>query len=461
VGLLFGSALLSAATAIAVVLLLGRRLGPPAALWSVVCFTLFYLYLGAELTRDPWNPLVVVLPMVLFVVLSAGGASGSPAALFWAAVVGSFEVQTHVATGPAVATVLVTALVGLLVWGRHAIRGRVWTAPALAGGAGLVLMWLPPLVDAVHHHPSNAKLLFTFFTHPHPSHSLSEGVRTALAGATVVPFGSRPNGADILTRPGSRLVASVLIILALVIASIWIGRRRHVLFATWLSLLTGVALIAAIAGNSRVVGPIYAYLVMWQAFVPITLLLALGCALLGREGPEEADSVTPRMGRSGPTWLRVTEARVRGVAPVATVLVVVMAAVTGLALSHAVVLAAPASDKGHPSSSDPDVATVSHLVESALRPAERTVRITVATHLAWPMAAGLSLQLETDGRRTTVAGITNDWTTMFGPQRRSTGREDTDVELFIPGPNEVQGLPPEGDQIGSVGQVLVFLLRLH
>ena len=463
-GIFLATTLIDAVVVGAVVVFVGRRAGPAAAVVTAGALALLHVYLGAELLRDGWNPFVIVLPMVLFIVLAAGAAGGSSTALCWAAVVGSFEVQTHISTGPVAVAVLIVAGGGLALTRRRARCDRLINPSAVAGTALLVAMWLPPLVDAVHHHPSNLQLIWRFFTASHPVQTLGEGVRTALGAATVVPFGNRADAAGILTRSDARSVLAVAAFALLVVGTLVAGRRRGQRFGSWLAVMTVVGLGASMAANTRVVGPVYSWLVTWQAFVPVTLLIAVGCSLFGvtsAPAPPPAAAAGPLPGR------HLHSIRQRPQIPGTRLWAIGVAVVAVLALAasadtvkQTVALAGPASDQGHPSSTEPTVAVATRLVERTLAPGQRTVRITIDTQQAWPLAAGLSLELERDGRRTTVAGTTTDWPLLFGAVRRPTGRENVDIELYVPGPGEQQGQPPAGTPIGRAGTVVVYLNQM-
>ena len=101
-GLYLGAAVLNAACLVAAVAVIWRRVGPLAALWAAAAIDLFCLCLGVGTLREPWNPYLIVAPMVLFVVLWAAGWTGSRDAAVWAFVIGSYLIQTEIATAAVV-----------------------------------------------------------------------------------------------------------------------------------------------------------------------------------------------------------------------------------------------------------------------------------------------------------------------------------------------------------------------
>ena len=127
-GLYLGAIAISGAALIATVAFLWRHLGPVAALWAAIAIDVYCLCLRVGTLREPWNPYLVVAPMVLFVVLWAAAITGSSGAGVWAVVIGSYEIQTHIATAGFVIT----------MW-------AILAAWAVAG-PGAVMASAPPVV---------------------------------------------------------------------------------------------------------------------------------------------------------------------------------------------------------------------------------------------------------------------------------------------------------------------------
>jgi hypothetical protein len=363
-----------------------------------------------------------------------------------------------VSTAPAVVAVLVVGLAGLVVHRRHGARTRrrwlrrgerrppgrrVARVAALSGLVVAVLMWVPPLIDAVRHHPSNVTLLWRFFTARHPTHSLDEALHTSLTSALIVPFGRHGSFNDQYSRSGPLLAVGGIVLLALAVAAIAVGVRRGRRFGPWLAVTSLVGFGAAVFAGTRVVGPIAEYLTMWEAFLSVTLLLAVGASILDEAAAPEPGSWEAITGRS----LLV---------PVATA-VAVLAALTGtvVGVDQSAALAGPAQYTGPPVNQE--VVEATRMIRAAIQPKDRVIRLTMATDPAWPIAAGVALELERDGYRTTVAGSTRDWGSLFGADRRSTGKEDTDVQLYEPAPPNVEGPPPIGRPLGSAGPIRLFL----
>jgi hypothetical protein len=162
-GILAGACAINAAAAMAIVSAV--RLAATRA--HAIAATLVVLaWLGAfgDACAIPWNPLVVVLPMIAFLVLAALVANGSWPALPFAVIAGAFVAETHLSTIPAVvATAVVTAL-AVAVRARRGHRfdphAKRW---ALAGLVVLVLAIAPPVVEQLVAPTGNLTKLVRFF----------------------------------------------------------------------------------------------------------------------------------------------------------------------------------------------------------------------------------------------------------------------------------------------------------
>jgi hypothetical protein len=456
-GIEVGIILLNGAAAGAIVLVLGRHWGPWLAVWASACVSLLHVVLGGAIWRDLWNPYVVIMPMALLVVLAADAATGRVASWCWALVVASFTIQTHVSTAPAAVVLLALSLAGL-VWGWRA-RRRFELSVRWAG-AGLVvaaLLWVPPLIDAVRHHPSNLSLMVKFFRARHPVHSLFEAARTSLSSVSVVIFGRQGSPATVVIRSTSTLVVStlgLLLLIVMIIAIAWLGLRHGSRLGLWLMSLSVIGFVVATFAGTRVVGDIAQYLTIWQVCLPITLLLALGAVILRENRPANRSRPQAVHAPPQPTpLLRLAQA---------TSITAALGALicASIAISQESALASPTHYPGYPPPGEVSQAT--YLVRTALRPSDRVVRLTITTQSAWPTVAGVALELERGGRRTTevaTPGSGVDAILLFGANRRPSGHEDVDVEFQQTGPDEVQGTPARGRPLGSLGSLIAFINR--
>ena len=105
---------------------------------------------------NAWNPNVAYPLFLLFVLLAWVFATGHPRALVGIALVGSVLVQAHVGYLPLVAATSVAALAFCLT---HAGAGwSRWRRPVAWSALGLVVLWLPPVINEFVH-PSNLRAL--------------------------------------------------------------------------------------------------------------------------------------------------------------------------------------------------------------------------------------------------------------------------------------------------------------
>jgi hypothetical protein len=246
-----GATLLNAASALACVEVVRRRTTPARALWCGlwVCLlgsVLAVVGLGSVTYSEsplgglvsPWNPMVVVFPLLLFILLCAAATARSTLSLVGALLVGSFVVQTNISTLPLVAAV---GAVTTGVWvatvvtdrrrartGAHGRVGsrrvRLWTG---IGAAAFVLMWLPPVVQQLTNNPGNFTLIERFFLAGYPGHSFRSGV-----GAVIAVFGILVEGpsevmhSNLALAPHHGVAAAlvaVVVVVAGAVASRWHG----------------------------------------------------------------------------------------------------------------------------------------------------------------------------------------------------------------------------------------------
>jgi len=164
-GLLVGSFLIEALSGVALVALVLRNLGRPAASVAALFVTLLVFGHGARLI-DPWNPFVVVLPFALFVVSAWLGSGGDGLAIPIAGFSGSLAAQSHLGAVPPVFLVGAGA-VALRFFlpppsvDRHAERRGV-----LALIVVLAVFWAAPLWQQAVSPEANISRIVRFFTTP-------------------------------------------------------------------------------------------------------------------------------------------------------------------------------------------------------------------------------------------------------------------------------------------------------
>src|SRR4051794_11400230 len=165
--------LTNAACVVGITVIVRRRAGTAAALWTLVVLAIYLRAFGAGPLRNNWNPDFPVLPCALMVFLSWALACGSRWTLPAIAALASFQVQSHAGFAPAVLACVATAIGVLVV---RAVAARVRPAPDVEPGrfrpwllplavtlGTILVLWLPPIVDATTHSGGNLRALFDYF----------------------------------------------------------------------------------------------------------------------------------------------------------------------------------------------------------------------------------------------------------------------------------------------------------
>ena len=424
-----------------------RIRGPYLAAIAALLVLGFVFKLGPATFSDVWPPYEVILPIVLVFLLAALGAGGSTLAVVGALLVGSYEAQLHVGTVPTIAIALGMMVVIRLLGHRWPartplfsdIRGRRWMLVLLALGlVTLVAMWVPVLVDQLTGHPGNLRKLARFFFFAHlPHHQLHEGIAALGRHLAVFPFGHRPplmeSDYSALTLDRWLPVAGFLALSGALAAAGTVLRDR---FAQALGAILFVATIVVAWSISRAVGDLWSYFLLWTTTLP--LVLGIGWAAL--------------VIKMAPSWVPKSFSATRVVAPV---LVAVLVLLTAVQSAEFLQVPPPGRDYGAATRA------ATTLVEGSLttRPKE-PVLVTIVALDAWPVAAGVSLQLIKAGWPVSVGP---DYEFMFGEQMRATGRERLDL-VFVPQSalakfdQQAPGLTPVGavPTCGSGCMIYVF-----
>ena len=473
--LIAGSLLINGACLVMAVVVVRRFAGEWPARWSVAVIGTAALALGIDFFQTFWNPDVVAPALLLTMVLAAAALSGSGPAAVWAAVVGSFAVQTDVGTAGVAGVLVVTAAVGWLVQGVArerrrqqraraqsaqgpptprrvgrgpsvvAVRGQAdrsasgrsgaWVLGAV-GAVLLVLMWAPPVAQQWSGHPGNLAAIWDFFTTtPKASlgttHTLAQAWSTVANATTGIPFGVLPSVDPMTAASFARETAMVLLALVGVGAVAW-GAWRRRWFEAGLGLVTVLGLAVAVDSAMRIVGPVDNYLAYWMALLPVPGLVAVGSLAV--------HDLTRRSGRAGaharpgaPAGWRVGLAWVAAVALVVPALLVARAWAPGtLAVG---------------SSGDPEIGQLADYATAHLAAdPSRDVHVVIGNADRWPEAAGLVLQLTRQGYHPTVDPV---WGFMFTSRRVGTAAGVPQLILTDPAP----GTPAAGSATFADGDV--------
>lgn len=315
--LFVGATLINALAAVGCVALVRRRTTPARALWAAVWLCGLGALLaatGAGATTysegalgalvSPWNPMLVIFPLLLFMLLCAGAMDRSGLSVLGALLVGSFVVQTDFSTLPLVAVlfVVVAAAWGATAWRDRRRRDQVEPASdatsdgveetavgdsrrpwkmvaAVAGAVVFVVMWLPPVVQQLTNHPGNATLIYRFFTSGQPGHSLDAGVNAVAAVFGVTVVGPAEVMSEALGFAPKHLAVAVVVsaaIVALGVLVVAVGFRQRNRFAVSLGALGLIGSVTMVLAVTQIVGHVFGYLVIWAVVLPVAILIGVG-----------------------------------------------------------------------------------------------------------------------------------------------------------------------------------------
>jgi hypothetical protein len=199
-----------------------------------------------------------------------------------AVLAGSFCAQTHV---PYLPITIGLGAVAFLAWGAAFRRARSgpdrsavlrWAVAAVVLGA---LLWLPPVVDQLVHHPGNLRRLADHFTNP-PEDAVGPGpgLRLTLEHLDlrrIVPFGGKtgwmidPSTGD---RAASAPGAALLLVWAIAVIARWRARARALLR---LHALVAAGLAFGLLAMARIFGNLWYYLTLWSWGVTAIVVLSI------------------------------------------------------------------------------------------------------------------------------------------------------------------------------------------
>jgi hypothetical protein len=425
-------ALLTAAVAIGVIgWVAHRRGGSTLVAWAMVVIGLFAWAVGPDVLRSAWNPWITVLPLFGVIALAWNAACGELWSYPVAVAGGSFVVESHVGyAGVTLAVLGGAALVVVVTAVRHTVTWRQVGVVGLVSIGVLGLLWSPPLYQEVRDTRGNLTELRQFFADAKPDHDVGDGVEVTMQELGVVPaqLGTLDTGDAQNDRPGTWTGAITLAALG---AAVAIAALRRCTSALYLAGLVSLAILAAIWSVAHVVGAIDGYLVLWIAATGGAAWLALGAALLA-----------PGTGR-----------------PVARPRLVVL--LVPVALLSAVNVWS-AWQAGPPeTAATAGVEQLARAIRPALDPPSAgPVLVRVASAAAWPMAAGVMVDLERRGY-TTVVDPDMGW--LLGEQRERRPGSRVASTLTLADAQSAPGVNPRSKQLIASANALsgmsVFLQK--
>lgn len=288
-GILAGAAVINASAAMTIVGAI-RLAATRAHAMAATLVVLGWLGAFGDVCALPWNPLVVVLPMIAFLVLAALVANGTWNALPVAVLAGAFVAETHLSTVPTVLGVSVAIAMVVAVRARrgHALDRRAKTR-VLAGLAVLALAVTPPVIEQLLTPTGNITKLARFFsTRTEPLKPLRVAVADWAFATSWLPGRLRSQALlaelepEIMrsvptAAPSSLAAFSVpLVLLGLAAAAGVLAFRRRDHVSVALVATGGLASVVSVGALRAIIGADYMYLLFWTTAA--TTLLWIGIA---------------------------------------------------------------------------------------------------------------------------------------------------------------------------------------
>ncbi len=201
---LAGAAVINALAVVASAILLWRRGRFIGCALGLVITLAVVRALGGTFLGSPWNPYLIVLPLLALVLVVWSVASGDSWLLPVVVALGSFVIQSHVGAAAVVLALVGIATVAVGVDGR---RGRVRRYHRVLGWSAAVaaFLWWPPILEQFRHDGGNLTKLWSFWTASHDSTpGIVNGARASLRRSFLCRHrGSRGTNASRRSLPGS------------------------------------------------------------------------------------------------------------------------------------------------------------------------------------------------------------------------------------------------------------------
>jgi hypothetical protein len=284
-GLMLGVVLINAIAAAGIALVAYRRGGRTLLIWTLIVLGLYLHALGPQQLTDPFNPYPPVIPVALLLLLLWSVAVGDVWALPWAVATATFAVQSHIGSLLTIVGLFAIAAVFLVA---HVVatrsdaeQRRRWrrVLPRVIGVTLLVgfVLWLPPIIEQLTHHPGNMTLMRDYAARGTPYQrpkTVTDVSLTEMGWITGLNLGVQPTLFTRLPRWAGAVTIGAYVIA--MIATVVRRRRAQLVLGT----LVGGAIGLAVLSVSRLDGLPFEYLVRWVTFVGFGIWVFAGWVAL-------------------------------------------------------------------------------------------------------------------------------------------------------------------------------------
>ncbi len=290
-GLLFGALLINAAACALIGVLVWRRGRIAGLLLGTVIVLLLVRALHVDFLINPWNPYVIVLPMLALVLACWSATEGDARwALPLAVLFGSFAIQSHIGAVVGVTLPIAAAIVFCFVDARRAHELGAFGKTIAISVVVALFCWIPPLVQQVQPSGGNLGDLWNFWTtsHRHVT-GWSEGARLVNPQLAIPsPWFTGHEERNFFTG-GVDPHWHVPVALILLIGAFVVAWRRHDRQSLRLCTFASVLLLAAFVAASRIVDTPFVYVMQWLWIVGALVWFAiLWTAMRALSGNERA-----------------------------------------------------------------------------------------------------------------------------------------------------------------------------
>jgi hypothetical protein len=311
-------------------------------------------------------------------------------------------------------------------------RSYRWGSARATATVSLVLIWLAPLVELWRDQPNNLRLLWDYFTSTRTTPPLHQTLTAAADAWTIVPFGNH-DYVLALHRSPTELGVGVALLLAGLALAVALGHRRRQPLSLALATAGGLGVVVGTISLGVSPAPVYPYYTIWLAYVPVSIMLAIGVALLAPGEPPPSTSYRADKGVGRSLFGR----RVVIVCVAAAVIAAALTVQSDLRMGP--ISATTGSGPWPPgNASTPqgrvrtieETAALAATAEGVLRPTDRWVNLTIGTPSLWPYVAGIVLQLDRRGVQSTIAPAS--WALYFGHERAPGHPVTVTFDVYAP-----------------------------
>lgn len=250
----------------------------------LLLFTIYLSFFGALNLTFLWNPIVVILPIMLLFFLCAGLSVGKISNLPLIFFIASFVVQTHIGTAPIACSIVGISIIFYIFYYIKRKKGFYsedsaeylnYVKYGIIAFIILFLMWLPPLIEELTHSPGNLTKLYRFFTKKNIGHSFNEVFKltsTQMLLPIISFLGLK------LSETGAKII--FLLLLLIIYLGVFVEYKQKKYYGANVCALTFIGIVIAFWSVRNIRGDVNEYLIKWVSGLGIIGLIGAVDAFL-------------------------------------------------------------------------------------------------------------------------------------------------------------------------------------